>query len=117
MAEYKALPEASGSEFDLLAFWDDASKPRIEEDGSTRELARSPTLAMFARVFLSADTTSCQSERGFSALAICMNNLRLSMRQDRVEMMMFLKLNSGMIPEIRSYAEKVAMLALGCESS
>jgi len=104
------LPGKSGSKFDLLSFWDDAARPRFDEDGNIRELAKFPMLAMFARVFLSADTTSCQSERDFSALAFCMNNLRLSMRQDRVEMMMFLKPNKGMIPEIRSYNEKLAKM-------
>lgn len=110
VAEYKSLPEVSGSKFDLLSFWDDAARPRLDEDGNIRELAKFPILAMFARVFHSADTTSCQSERDFSALAFCMNNLRLSMRQDRVEMMMFLKQNKGMIPEIRSYTKKLEVM-------
>ena len=105
--EYKFLPEISGSNFDMLSFWDDAAGPSLDEDGNIRALAKFPILAIFARVFHSADTTSSQPERDLSAVAFCMNNLRRSMRRDRVDMMAFLKLNKGIIPEVCDYAQKL----------
>ena len=47
------------------------------------------------------DSTSCESERDFSALATTMSSLRRSMDPDRVEEMMFLHLNSEYISEVR----------------
>lgn len=95
------MPEVTFAKFDLLAFWDEAARPRCDDDNNVLESAKFPILAMFARVDLSADSTSCQSERDFSALTFVLNDLRRSMREDRVEMIMFLNLNRTMIPEIR----------------
>lgn len=110
LEEYKLLPEILAGKFDLVGFWAAESKPRLDDDGNVRELAKFPILSMIARAFHSADTTSCQSERDFSALAVCMSNVRQSMIQDRVGMMMFLRLNSGVIPEMVWYNENMAKL-------
>ena len=73
-------------------------------------MAKFPILSLFTRVYHSADSTSCQSERDFSALTFILNDLRHSMREDYVGMTMFLNLNQNIIPEIaslnKSHAEK-----------
>lgn len=133
IAEYKSLPDITGSKFDLLSFWEDAAKPRLDENGNVVEVARFPILAMLARVFHSADTTSCQPEKGtasfisergtagvqsgrdaagfhrereLSEVVRGMRNLRKSMRRDGIETMMFLKLNQRLIPEVHSHAQQ-----------
>ena len=72
------------------------------------ELAKFPILATLAWVYHSADSTSCQSERDFSALTFILNDLRHSMREDHVGMMMFLNLNQNRIPEISSLTNSQA---------
>ena len=106
--EYKFLPETSGRNFDLLSFWNDAGRPSLDEHGNIRALAKFPTLAMLARVYHTAETTTtCQPEGGLSAVAFSMSNLRRSMRRDLVDIMAFLKLNKGIIPEVCSYTQKL----------
>lgn len=106
--EYKFSPEISGSNFDLLSFWDDAARPSLDDYGNIRALAKFPTLAMLARVFHSVETTTtCQPAGELPSVAFSMSNLRQSMRRDCVDMMAFLKLNKGMIPEVRSYTQKL----------
>lgn len=105
VGEYKLLPEAVGTNFSMLSFWDDAGRPRLDQYGNVLEVATFPILAMLARVLHSADTTISQPQRDLSAVVLCMRNLRQSVRRDRVDMMAFLKMNQGMIPEVRSYAQ------------
>ena len=134
VAQYKALPEMTASKFHLHSFWDEAAKPRLDANGNVVEVARFPMLAMLARVFHSAETTSFRSdggtscfqsengatssqpgryptsyrcERDLSEVVRGMGSLRKSMRRDSIEMMMFLKLNQRFIPEVRSHAQNM----------
>ena len=109
MAEYMKTA-INGNGFDLLSFWDDAARPRCDSSNTVYEMAKFPILSMLARVYHSADSTSCQSERDFSALTFILNDLRGSMREDYIGMMMFLNLNQNRIPDMsslnNSHAEK-----------
>ena len=46
------------------------------------------------------DTTSCEAERNFSALALVVGDLRASMSPRRVEQTLFLRLNKYLIPGV-----------------
>ncbi|CAM9653025.1 unnamed protein product, partial [Sphacelaria rigidula] len=52
-----------------------------------------PLLPALARVYLSVNSTSCQSERDFSVLSTTLTKLRCQTGPDRVYKMMFLRLN------------------------
>ena len=100
MAEYMKTV-INGNGFDLLSFWDDAARPRCDSSNTVYEMAKFPIL--LARVYHSADSSSCQSERDFSALTFILNDLRGSMREDYIGMMMLLNLNQNIIPEMSSF--------------
>ena len=57
-------------------------------------------LPIIASVILAVDATSCQAERNFSSLALTFTELRASLDPETIEMLMFLKLNSDLIPEV-----------------
>ena len=65
---------------------------------------------MLTRVYLCIDSTSCQSKRGFSGLGFVYNNLRQAMVPDRVEMVMFLRSNPHLIPEINKLDNELGKL-------
>jgi len=62
-------------------------------------------LPIIALVVLAVDATSCQAERNFSSLSLTYDELRSSLDPENIEMLMFLKLNSVLIPEVARWRE------------
>ena len=74
-------PEEDG--FSLLGFWKRRSKPSpCTEPGEVQPGL--PHLALIARLHHAVESTSCQSERNFSALGLLIGNLRSSMLPSKV---------------------------------
>ena len=96
--------------YDVLGFWRDAGSPRLDPHGNVVSAAQFPILSMLARVYLCIDSTSCQTKRGFSGLGFVYNNLRQAMVPDRVEMVMFLRSNPHLIPEINKLDNELGKL-------
>ena len=102
LEEYKQLPSIPNIEdFDVLGYWHDAGRPRLDPHGNVITAAQFPILSMLARVYLSIDGTSCPSERELSNLAFVHSNLRRRTTPDRVEKMMFLRSNPDLVPKIK----------------
>ena len=103
IAAYNLQPPIVSSNFDLISYWSDAAEARRDGNGNVVEGPRFPVLSALSRVYHNSvdSSTSCESERDFSALATTMSSLRRSMDPDRVEKMMFLHLNSEYISEVR----------------
>ena len=110
--KYNDLPAiAHGCEdFSPLGYWHDAGSPSCDARGNIVAPAQFPILSALARVYFSVDSTSCQSERDFSQLALTYSNLRQRMGPERVEKMMFLKLNPQLIPEIKELDMRLAKI-------
>ena len=60
-----------------------------------------PYLVSFAWLYYGIEATSCQAERTFSALAHLIGDLRSRMLANKVERMMFIRLNRHLIDEVR----------------
>ena len=60
-----------------------------------------PFLALIARLYNGIESTSCQAERNFSALAFLIGHLRSTTAPGKVERLMFLRLNRLFIPTSR----------------
>lgn len=97
---YDKMPITVSRNFDLARLWKDAASPKRDSDGNVLEAPKFPLLAVFTKVYHSVDSTSCRSERDFSALAPTMIILRYDMTLTRVHEMMFLELNVRPIPEV-----------------
>lgn len=109
--EYSKLPAAvPAKDYDVLGFWQDAGSPRLDAHGNVVSAAQFPILSMLARVYLCIDSTSCQSERDFSGLGFVYNNFRQAMMPDRVEMVMFLRSNPHIIPEVMKLDNELGKL-------
>ena len=102
--------ELDVSDFSLPRFWlRKTSSTRAEGTVEVVSAADMPHLALVARLYVGVEATSCQSERNVSALSFLTAHLRSTMSVFKVEQMMFLRLNQGLIPEIKEYkAVKVA---------
>lgn len=81
-------------DFSLLEFW------KVKSAGM-------PFLALIARLFNGVESTSCQAERNFSALAFLLGHLRSTTAPAKVERLMFLRLNRLFIPEIKALHDAV----------
>ena len=102
--KYKQPPAvANNKDFDALGYWRDAGSPRLDPHGNVMAAAQFPILSVLARVYLCIDSTSCQSEREFSQLGFVHSSLRRRTTPDRVEKTMFLRTNSDLIPEVKSF--------------
>jgi hypothetical protein len=88
--KYLAEPLAPWEEdFDLLAYWADQYNS-----------GNYPCLSRVAAQVLAVGSTSCQAERNFSTLGNLLTHLRTSLAPWKVEMLMFLRCNKQLIPEI-----------------
>ena len=95
-------PHSEEDGFSLLGFWKRRSKPSpCTESGEVQPGL--PHLALIARLHHGVESTSCQSEKTFSALGFLIGNLRSSIMPSKVERMMFLRLNRLYIPEAKTF--------------
>ena len=94
-------PTPEEDDFSLLDFWLRRSKATTCAETGEVE-AGLPYLALIARLYHAIDSTSCQAERNFSALALLIRTMRSSMLPHKVERMMFLRLNRLVIPEVKA---------------
>lgn len=105
LAAYVAeRPEVEDDNFSLLRYWARRAIPTVTTD--TKEVvlpAKSPHLALVARLFHAIGATSCQAEMSFSGLSLLIGDLRTTMSATKVEQMMFLRLNQENIPEVRTF--------------
>ena len=99
-------PAEEEYDFSLLEFWQRRSKPRTCAETGEVEPGL-PHLALIARLFHGIESTSCQAERNFSALAFLIGSLRSSMLPGKVERLMFLRLNRLYIPEVKALHDAV----------
>ncbi|CAN0392040.1 unnamed protein product, partial [Pylaiella littoralis] len=67
--------QSEETKFSLLEFW------KLRRTGM-------PSLALIARLYNGVESTSCQAERNFSALAFLIGHLRSSIAPDKVERLM-----------------------------
>ena len=80
--------------FSLLEFW-------------KRSRTGMPFLALIARLYNGIESTSCQAERNFSALAFLIGHLRSTTAPGKVERQMFLRLNRLFIQDIKALHDAV----------
>ena len=71
-------PTPEEDDFSLLDFWLQRSKATTCTEAGEDE-AGLPYLALIVRLYHAIDSTSCQAERNFSALALLIGNMRSSM--------------------------------------
>ena len=80
--------------FSLLEFW-------------KRRRTGMPFLTLIARLYNGIESTSCQAERNFSALAFLIGHLRSTTAPGKVERLMLLRLNRLFIPDIKALHDAV----------
>jgi hypothetical protein len=97
---YLQQPLAAVKGFDVLKYWQSKSQPVLDADNNVVSAAEFPTLSLLARQFLAVDATSCQPERNFSTLGHVVSDLRSSTASWKVDMLLFLRMNRHMIPEV-----------------
>ena len=66
-------------------------------------------MALIARLYNGIESTSCQAERNFSALAFLIGSLRSSISPNKVERLMFLRLNRLFIPEVKALHDAIEL--------
>lgn len=99
-----AMPEED--DFSLLKFWQRRSAgSTCAETGAVE--AGLPHLALIARLYNGIESTSCQTERNFSALSFLIGSLRSQISPNKVERLMFLRLNRLFIPEVKALHDAV----------
>ena len=86
--------QPEGTAFSLLEFW-------------KRRRTGMPFLALIARLYNGIESTSCQAERNFSALAFLIGHLRSTTAPGKVERLIFLRLNRLFIPDIKALHDAV----------
>ena len=86
--------------FSLLQYWKLRASDGLDRSLKVSVPARWPHVGLVARLFAGMDTTSCEAERNFSALALVVSDLRASMSPRRVEQTLFLRLNKYLIPGV-----------------
>lgn len=99
-------PAPEEDDFSLLGFWMRRSKPRTCVETNEVE-AGLPHLALIARLYHGIESTSCQADRNFSALAFLIGSLRSTMLPGKVERIMFLRLNRLFIPEVKALDDAI----------
>jgi hypothetical protein len=97
---YLAQPVEPVKGFSMQNYWVKRSKPVLDAEGDVVAEAEFPILALCARQCLAADATSCQPERNFSTLGDVLTALRASTASWKVDMLLFLRMNRHLIPEI-----------------
>ena len=88
----------NNSEFDLLEYWRARPVDRLDASGKVVAPARWPHVGLVAREFAGIDTTSCQAERNFSFLKLVVSDLRVSLGAEKIEKILFFRLNRHLIP-------------------
>lgn len=83
----------------LLGFWPRTTASTTCTSTGEAQVAM-PPLALLALLFHGVECTSCQAERNVSAPSNIIGTLRSSMLPDKVERMVFLRLNRLFIPEV-----------------
>lgn len=95
--------------FSLLKFWAQRNKVgTCAKTGETTRERSAPYLALIARLYRGIESTSCQLERSFPALFHLGCPLNSTMTLDKVERMMFLRLNILFIPKVRALNKATA---------
>ena len=95
--------------FNLLGFWNRRGTESVCPTMSTvTSPAEMPYLAFIARLDHGIESTTCQAERIFSALAHPIGDLRSRMLASKVERMVFIRLNRHLIGEVRELDAAVA---------
>lgn len=61
-----------------------------------------------ANMFQCINSTSCQSERDFSTLALTLTNLRQSLSTEKVQQNMLLRLNPMPLPDVAATNDRLA---------
>ena len=88
----------NNSEFDLREYWRARAVDGLDASGKVVAPARWPHVGLVAPMFAGIDTTSCQAERNFSSLKLVVSDLRASLGAEKIEKILFLRLNSHLIP-------------------
>ena len=101
----------NNSEFDLLEYWRARAVDGLDASGKkVVEPARWPHVGLVARVFAVIDTTSCQAERNFSSLKLVVSDLRASLGAEKIEKILFLRLNRHLIPGLGKVVRELESL-------
>ena len=88
----------NNSEFDLLEYSRARAVDGLDASGKVVAPIRWPHVGLVARVFAGIDTTSCEAERNFSSLKLVVSDLRASLEVEKIEKILFLRLNRHPIP-------------------
>ena len=100
----------NNSEFDLLEYWRARAVDGLDASGKVVAPARWPHVGLVARVFAGIDTTSCQAERKFCSLKLVVSDLRASLGAEKIEKILFLKLNRHLIPGLGKVVRELESL-------
>jgi hypothetical protein len=92
--------EPASLKFDILAYWRRKGTPQLDVETGITTPPEFPILSRVACQVFSVDATSCEAERNFSQLKLMVTRLRTRLSVLKVEMMLFLKLNMHLIPEL-----------------
>ena len=103
----------NNSEFDLLEYWRARAFDGLDASGKVVAPARWPHVDLVARVFAAIDTTSCQAERNFSSLKMVVSDLRASRGAEKIEKILFLRLNRHLIPGLGKVVRELESLKEG----
>ena len=108
--------------FNLLGFWNRRGTDSVCPTTSTvTPPAEITYLAFIARLYHGIEATTCQAERIVSALTHLIGDLRSRMLANKVERMMFIRLNRHLIDEVRkldaAFAQARARVAKSAQIS
>ena len=70
-----------------------------------------PHLSLLARLYAGVDNTSCEVESTYSTLSLTVDALRCSLSEKKIEQMMYLRLNSEFIKEVKEQSEMKKQMA------
>ena len=106
LAEHSQLDVGA---FNLFGFWDRRGTDSVCLTTSTvTSPAELPYLAFIARLYHGIEATSCQAELIFSAPAYLFGYLHSRMLTNKVERMMFIRLNRNLVDEVSDLDAAVA---------
>lgn len=96
-------PEKEADYFFLLGYWIRRATPKVTaEKNEITTPAKSPRLALVARLHHATGAASCQEEKNFSGLSLALEDLCTRLTATKVEQMMLIRLNQESIPEVRN---------------
>ena len=107
LKSYEKHEEIVSGGFNVLRWWKAAGTATLDRKENILEAAKFPLLSCVASALFSINSTSCESERDFSALSLSLSKMRHSLKDKKVEKMMFLRLNAERVPEIRGIKEEL----------